>query len=425
MKRSQVRRQRQNLRNLSIGIGLISLVSLFFFLFAPISTVRYLSLFFLGILLVNFAYDFLIPRFIRVDRREKIIRGIKLQSMEMGIYVKNLSPIPISYFQLDDGTGGLFAENHSFLVNLGPFQTRLITYEAKGHQRGEYEIGPLRIKGTDPMGFFAWTKRIETRTRAIVYPSIFPMELLNNQGLPAGNINVINRMYEDVTQFRSLREYIPGDDMKRINWKASAKTNKLFTMEFDSTLYFPVLLVLNFCADDYPTRLRTGLLERSAEVAASIAFYFADLKQEIGFVSNGTTTEAGAPNQSNTGGGSRSGSAGAAHPPPIVVQGKSGYEHAQGILEIIAKLKAIGGRADFNTLLSQSGNSISMGTRVMVVTPRVSESQASSLIAARRKGLNLQVMQIESTTDRRDEDHIKGALRVIAVREMGQETIHE
>ena len=388
------------------GLIILALVMAFFFLFTPVGVVRFICIFVLCLVAASVLYTLTIPRLIQVSRREYVVRGIKLQTMEIHVLVRNVSPIPISYFQLDDGTGGLFAEDYSFMVNLGPLQTKRITYEAKGHQRGEYHIGPIRLKGSDPFGFFTWTKRVDSQMRAIVYPSIFPMDLINNQGLPAGNLTVNDRMYEDVTQFRSLREYVPGDDMKRINWKASAKTNKLYTMEFDSTLYFSVLIMLNFRNDDFPLRLRTGLVERAAEIAASIAYYYADLKQEIGFVTNGS--EAGGSSDTFT-----------------TVQGKSGYEHAQQILEVIAKLKATDGRADFNALLFQSGISISIGTRVMVVTPRVSESQAQSLIAARRKGINLQVMQIESSSDRRDEDYIRGALRVVAVREMGQETIHE
>ena len=66
-----------------------------------------------------------------------------------------------------------------------------------------------------------------------------------------------------------------------------------------------------------------------------------------------------------------------------------------------------------------------MGTRVMVVSPRIKEGQAQSLIAARRKGKNIQVMQIESSSEKRKDDHIKGALRVVPIKELGRETIHE
>ena len=354
--------------------------------------------------MVTFLYSKIISLFVTVKHQDDVIRSIKLQDMTIRLILTNKSFIPISYFTLVDATGELFAEKNAFLVNLGPFEKKTITFNCKGHQRGEYFLGPVDIKGTDPLGFYSWKKRIDTRTRVIVYPSIYPMELINNQGLPAGSISVKDKMYEDVTQFRSLREYVPGDDMKRINWKASAKTSKLYTMEFDSTLYFPVLILLNFCADDYPVRYRNQNIERAAEVAASLAFYYANLKQEMGFIATGTL--------------------GVEEESVVSVQNKSGYEHAQEILEVIAKLKTIKGSTDFNTILFASRASIPMGTKVLVVSPRIREGQAQSLIAAKRRGINIQILQIESSSERKEDDHIKGAMKVISVKEMGQDRIN-
>lgn len=392
-----------------IGYIVLILVLLVFFLFSP-SRVRYVSFFFIGAIVLTFLYGRLIPLFLTARHQDDVIRGIKLQHMLVRIQVHNRSFLPISFFTLGDTTGEMFAERYNFLVSLGPLETQTITYRIRGDRRGEYFIGPIKLKGTDPLGLYSWTKRIESPLRAIVYPTIRQVDLLNRQGLPAGSLKINDKMYEDVTQFRSLREYVPGDDMKRINWKASAKTSKLYTMEFDSTLYFPVLIMLNFCYDDYPMRLRNQMVERAAETAASLAFYYAELKQEIGFITTGTTqTESAATTAGDL----------------LVVQGKSGYEHAQEILEVIAKLKTVEGRADFNSMLFRSGSSIAMGTKVLVVTPRVSEEQAQSLIGARRKGLNIQVLQLETSGERRDEDYLRGALRVIPVKEMGQDTIHE
>ena len=399
---------KQNARQLASYVSLI-VVLLFFFLFSP-SRVRYVSIFFVASIILTYLYGRLIPIFLTVRHGERVVRGIKLQDMTIRLEVRNRSPLPISYFTVEDATGELFTEQYTFLVSLKPFERRIVAYTVKGHRRGAYTIGPIRLKGSDPLGLFSWTKRIASTMSAIVYPTIRSVDLVNRLGLPAGNININDKMYEDVTQFRSLREYVPGDDMKRINWKASAKTSKLYTMEFDSTLYFPVLIVLNFCFDDFTVRMRNQSIERAAEVAASLAFYYADLKQEIGFVTTGMMVSESVAESDGT---------------LLVVQGKSGYEHAQEILEVIAKLKPTKGRADFNSMLFRSGSSIALGTKVLVVTPRVNEQQAQSLIGARRKGLNIQVLRLESSMERRGEDLLAGALRVIEVKEMGEDTIHE
>ena len=65
-----------------------------------------------------------------------------------------------------------------------------------------------------------------------------------------------------------------------------------------------------------------------------------------------------------------------------------------------------------------------MGTKVLVVSPRIREGQAQSLIAAKRRGINIQILQIESSSERKEDDHIKGAMKVISVKEMGQDRIN-
>jgi uncharacterized protein (DUF58 family) len=386
-----------------VGAVLAVAVLLFFYLFTPVRYVRYIAVLYLLIIAIGFVYSRIVPLAVDIIRVDPVLRGIKLQDIELRLRVRNKTIFPVPYFSLSDTRGQLFSDSGTFAFSLGPFEERKISYIVKGHSRGEFPVGPVAIKGSDPFGFFPWQRRVDATGTVIVYPTIHRMDLIYRQGLPSGSLQIDSKMYEDVTQFRSLREYVPGDDMKRINWKASAKNNKLYTMEFDSTLYFPVLTVLNFCRDDFPMRHREALIERAAEIAASIPFFYTNLKQEIGFVSTGNLK----------------GESGFSTVPM-----KAGYEHAQGILELISKLQPADGRADFNELFFQSGVSIQMGTKVIVVSPPFSEQQADVLIAAKRKGTNLLVLQIEPLTERVADEHFKGALKVVSVKELGRETIH-
>ena len=98
------------------------------------------------------------------------------------------------------------------------------------------------------------------------------------------NIAVLNRLYEDVSRFRSLREYQPGDELRRINWKVSARLGKLHTTEYNPSLYFPILVLLNLCAPDYPLEGRYPHMERAIELAGSLVAYFPGLKQQVGLI---------------------------------------------------------------------------------------------------------------------------------------------
>ena len=112
------------------------------------------------------------------------------------------------------------------------------------------------------------------------------MPCQTNEGLPAGSIRVDNPVYEDVTRYRSLREYLPGDSLRRVNWKASAKTGQLFVMDYLPLLHAPVLILLNLNSGDYPIRHRYHRIERAATLAASLVVHFLSLRQEIGLIAS-------------------------------------------------------------------------------------------------------------------------------------------
>ena len=374
----------------------------FLFLFAPVRLVRYATILLSVVLIISFIISRITPYLLTVRRLDDAVRGIKRKELTVRLQIINRSFIPTSNIVISDNFGHLFSASGTFLESLPAYGKKTLTYTATAHDRGQFTIGPVDLKGTDPLGIFPWSCRINATSKVIVYPSIYEMELRYAQGLPAGNLPIDNSMYEDVTQFRSLREYIPGDDMKRINWKVSARTNKLYTMEFDANLYFSVLILLDFSREGYPKMRRDSLLERAADMAASLAFHYANRKQEIGFVTSGVMPGFdGIP----------------------VIPYKSGFEHAQKVIETIATLSATAGKASFDRLLFGSGITMPLGCRLVVVAPHLDEEQAKTLIRIKRKGMDVLMLEIESATGKLQEDATGGIVKIIPVSETGRETI--
>ena len=355
-------------RSSIILTAIILFVLMFFFLFTPVSVVRFICLFFMGIIVFSLLHSILVARSLTIERSSETLYGMKSQPMTIKLTIKNRSPFIIPYLTVADNTGGLFTDSSTFLISLPPFGSKTLSYICKGYERGAYTVGPVNIRGADPLRLYPWKLERRAYAHSVVYPNIYTLELVNDKGLPAGNLPIDNKLYEDVTQFRSLRDYVAGDDMKRINWKASAKTGKLYTMEYDATLYFPVVIVLNLSREDYPRRQRDHLVERAIEVAASLTFYFIDLKQEVAFISTGTYD----------------GKEGITSLPA-----KQGYEHAEEIIGTLALTKASPGTAGFQEIFYGSGLKIPVGVRIMVVSPRLKESQAEVVLGLHKKGLNL------------------------------------
>ncbi|MGA2976321.1 MAG: DUF58 domain-containing protein [Spirochaetia bacterium] len=368
------------------GIALF-LLFLLVFLFAPITTIRILALFFVLVQGLSLVMGYLLPRSLSIRRGASIIRVNRFQRITVMVEVRNRWPLPVRSVLVTDGPGGIFpVEPPVFLLSLAPRERKTLTWEAETRDRGEFIIGPLTLSGPGPFGLHPWKVTQYTPLTVIVYPAVFPLTLEHKRGLPAGNIAVLNRLYEDVSRFRSLREYAPGDELRRISWKVSARLGKLYSMEYLPSLYFPVLVLLNLSAPDYPLHARHAQMERAIELAASLAVYFIGLKQEVGLAATATI----------------SGEEGC-----ITVPIRAGSAHGVKMLEALARARASDEQSDFLRLAqgaaSSGGVAARTGTRILAVTPPLSRERRAALRSLSRKGLQVEAFFITSQ-DARPED---------------------
>ena len=379
---------------------ILPVVLLLLFIFTPLAILRYLFAMYLLFFLLAFLYVALVPRLISVERSDETIRTNRFQPFTVRLVLRNRGILPIHLLSAEDTLGGLFSrESGGFVFGLGPYESRTFAYAAESHERGEFTLGPVELKGTDPLGMFQWRRRAAVPLRVIVYPAVHPVPLSTSTGLPAGNVRVTNKIYEDVTNFRSVREYVPGDEMRRVNWKVSARLGRLFVMEYMPSLYFPVLIAANLSDPDFPVSHKQQLFERVIEVAASLVFHFVGIKQEVGLVTTGRLAD-------------RSGFPAA----PI----KAGYGHAVGMLEMLARIGASPEPAGIADVIFRSGITIHTGTKIMVVTPPLRPEQAAALLGVRRKGYDTEVFVVSSYTMRREDITLQG-IRSHAVGELGSE----
>jgi len=97
-------------------------------------------------------------------------------------------------------------------------------------QRGVLPVGPIQIQRSDPLGLVRRTRGYGEESCLRVHPRVIPLELppvgldrsLDGDGL--------NELRGDM-QFDSLREYVPGDDVRRIHWRSSARSATLLVRE--------------------------------------------------------------------------------------------------------------------------------------------------------------------------------------------------
>ena len=375
---------------------------LLLFLFTPFREIRFIAFFFLVVRGLGFLYTRLVPRLIEVARESTVTYCQRFQTFTVRIEVTNRGLFPVHYLTVADTLGSLVSdEPASFVLGLAPGAKTTLTYEASGHHRGDYTVGPVALRGSDAFGFFQWERQVEQTMRVVVYPSVFPLMMSQKTGLPSGNILVNNRLYEDVTRFRSVREYMEGDELKRINWKVSARLGKLYSMEYTPSIYFPVVILLNLTDRDFPVAQKQNLVERAIEMAASLIFFFVGIKQEVGLITTGSIRgQEGFP----------------------VAPVRAGYGHAVSMLEILSRVQTAETPVNFAQFLFRSGVSIPTGSKIMVVSPPLKQEQADTLLSTKRKGYDLEVFLSTSHTMKQEDIMVHG-IRSHTIREYGKELV--
>jgi len=145
-----------------------------------------------------------------------------------------------------------------------------ITMKFNGLPRGRYIIGPLRVIVRDSFGLYLSEHRLEREILAVMP---LPEKIRGTDLRPrhvgpwAGTIP--SRVSGVGTEFFSLRQYVPGDDLKRVNWKATAHNNHLIVNEMESERVTDVLIVLDTDVTFYEPSERE-LFEEGVRAAASM-----------------------------------------------------------------------------------------------------------------------------------------------------------
>ena len=153
--------------------------------------------------------------------------------------------------------------------------------------RGLYLIGPLIVRARDPYGFYLSEKRLDPETLAVMpRPERMRAAQLRPRHVGPWPGTIPSRTLGVGTEFYSMREYLPGDDPKRINWKASARHRELFVNELEAEKVTDIMIVLDTDVTFFEAA-DAELFERSVRGAASTASLFLHQGNRVGLVLQG------------------------------------------------------------------------------------------------------------------------------------------
>ncbi len=121
-------------------------------------------------------------------------------------------------------------------------------YRVRPLQRGDYKFGNLNLRWKGPLGLVVRQAKIEAGAPVKVYPNLLDVRrydlLLRRNRLQELGLRH-TRMFGEGTEFERLREYLPDDEFRRINWKATARRHRPVTTEYQTERSQSVVAVLD------------------------------------------------------------------------------------------------------------------------------------------------------------------------------------
>lgn len=110
-------------------------------------------------------------------------------------------------------------------------------------KRGRYVINDIYVYSVFPFNFFTRYRSVDKAFEFIVFPALKECSLITlyekDRRLKGDRTSDAAGYDTDIV---SIREYVHGDPLKYINWKATAKTGKLKTKELSSLIYRPIFI---------------------------------------------------------------------------------------------------------------------------------------------------------------------------------------
>ncbi|NUR24808.1 MAG: DUF58 domain-containing protein [Catenulispora sp.] len=107
-----------------------------------------------------------------------------------------------------------------------------IRYPLPTHRRGVIEVGPLRWDRTDPLGLIGRRSALPGTATLHVHPAVHRFPLGAAARNAHGDQARTDLAPEGSLTFHTLRDYVPGDDLRRIHWRASAHRDVLMVRQF-------------------------------------------------------------------------------------------------------------------------------------------------------------------------------------------------
>jgi uncharacterized protein (DUF58 family) len=263
-----------------------------------------LGLLALFILLVADMWAKYCMRNVRYKRELSEKRVLFGEEITLSLSIENAKLLPLPWLEIEEivprdlhfsGSNlRMSVSSNSFLLeslfSLRWYERVTRRYSVLCVARGVHTFGPTTMRSGDVFGFQSRQEALANRQYLLVYPMIVPLARFSLPARhPFGDYNAPRRMLEDPSRVVGVRDYMYGDDLRRVHWKATAHTMQLQSKLYQPTTTYTLVIFLNVATQlDVYYGIHPELQELAICVAASVANWALDEGLAVGLYANTT-----------------------------------------------------------------------------------------------------------------------------------------
>lgn len=182
-------------------------------------------------------------------RREVVDVAWDGQPAVVKLHIHNQGNLPRCFLQAQDSLPpeAQFFEGDGVIPLAVPARgAQTAEYRVVFRYRGRYRVGPLSIHATDPLGMFFFAHHLGEQADVLVLPTPLPLPAIESlRGALYTTAGVHSAPVRgDSVEFLGIREYTPGDPLRRVDWKHSARYGDLFVRDFERFTQTEVCVLL-------------------------------------------------------------------------------------------------------------------------------------------------------------------------------------
>ena len=303
---------------------------------------------------------------VNLNRRARSLRGNVGDIYDEHFEINNDSILPCPWLEVHNESTLPASAGSRLLTAIKKQEKRSYIARTWLTQRGAFDLGPTKLTSRDPLGLFRRQKSFPAASELIVLPLLVNVtHFPTPPGLLPGGKVVRQKSLGITPHAAGIREYAPGDALRRIHWQTSARRQKLMVKEFDQDPQSSVWIFLDaqnapqVSVQDYapPEHSDNWMLGRKPEFdlppftfeyavtsAASLSNYFIKMRRAVGLIVAG---------QKN-----------------IVIPADRSVRQEEKILETLAFVKCEG-ELSLEELVATKAGQLPQGSSAILITPSI------------------------------------------------------